>query len=70
MSKIDGSTTYAGELQVIGNGKNYPIDIEKIQTINDVKYLLLAFINVPNGQCLYLNENCVYFDKLKHLIKE
>ena len=62
-----------GELQVISSGKEYPIDLDKIQTIDDVKYLLFAFCNVPHpnsARTLSLNENCVWFDNLKHLIKE
>ena len=59
---------YTGEL-TIHNPERYPIDINKITTLDDVKYLLLATLDTGNpSHKLFLSKDCTYFDKLKHLI--
>lgn len=62
--------TEINETAPISIGQNHMIDLDKIKTVDDIKYLVLTYFNVHRNGCLYLNENCEWFDKLKHLIKE
>lgn len=64
------SNTYKdGASATIWQGKDYEIDVDKIQTLEDLKYLFFALAGLRRDYKIYLNETSDWFNELKHLIK-